>query len=207
MENRDTTGSPVSPLRLRPRTLGRSKVPNAIWFKRTADCGSRGSSLLLLSRAARPSFGRPENISVAPSGEHRPGLALLPTLARPRPSRRHSRRVSIARDRGVNESERSSPLTRRWSKGDSNPWSPATWRRVRDHPCRLARIRIPAGETNSFRGGPTVRIRFPPAVSPCKPAPLWWVRAPATPEPGQSVGMVRLRCSSHKPSGVTSPSL
>ena len=27
-------------------------------------------------------------------------------------------------------------------------------------------MRVPAGETNSFTGGPTVRIRFPPAKSP-----------------------------------------
>ena len=31
-----------------------------------------------------------------------------------------------------------------WRKADSNPWSPLNGRRVRDHPCHLARIRIPA---------------------------------------------------------------
>src|SRR5271166_258638 len=36
-------------------------------FKRTADSGSRGSSLTLLSRAARPSFGCPEKIRAVPS--------------------------------------------------------------------------------------------------------------------------------------------
>src|SRR6516162_5752641 len=34
--------------------------------RRTDKNGSRGSSLMQVSRAASPSFGRPENISVAP---------------------------------------------------------------------------------------------------------------------------------------------
>ena len=42
-------------------------------------------------------------------------------------------------------------LTRRWRKADSNPWSQLHRRRLRDR--RLVHIRVPAGETNSFKGG------------------------------------------------------
>src|SRR5712671_5354649 len=41
----------------------------------------------------------------------------------------------------------------RWRKADSSPWSPLHRRRLRDRPWRLVRIRVPAGETNSFTGG------------------------------------------------------
>jgi len=43
------------------------------------------------------------------------------------------------------------------------PLVPLHKRRKRDRPWRLARMRVPAGETNSFTGGPMVRIRLPPA--------------------------------------------
>src|SRR4029077_587547 len=46
---------------------------------------------------------------------------------------------------------RSGHLTRRWRKADSNPWSQLHRRRLRDR--RLVHIRVPAGETNSFKGG------------------------------------------------------
>ena len=42
-------------------------------------------------------------------------------------------------------------LTRCWRKADSNPWSQLHRRRLRDR--RLVHIRVPAGETNSFKGG------------------------------------------------------
>ena len=45
---------------------------------------------------------------------------------------------------------------------------PIPWLTVRTQPVRM---RVPAGETNSFTGGPTVRIRFPPAKSPRRTAP------------------------------------
>src|SRR5882672_7856264 len=41
----------------------------------------------------------------------------------------------------------------RWRKADSSPWSPLHRRGLRDRPWRLVRIRVPAGETNSFIGG------------------------------------------------------
>src|SRR5258705_4905757 len=41
----------------------------------------------------------------------------------------------------------------RWRKADSSPWSPLHRRRLRDRPWRLVRIRVPAGQTNSFTGG------------------------------------------------------
>ena len=41
----------------------------------------------------------------------------------------------------------------RWRKADSNPWSLLHRRRLRDRPWRLGRLRVPAGETNSFTGG------------------------------------------------------
>jgi hypothetical protein len=47
----------------------------------------------------------------------------------------------------------SSQRIRRWTKADSNPWSLLHRRRLRDRPWRLVRIRVPAGETNSFTGG------------------------------------------------------
>src|SRR6516162_4904715 len=46
-----------------------------------------------------------------------------------------------------------SHMTPRWRKADSNPWSLLHGRRFREHPSRLARIRIPARETNSFTAG------------------------------------------------------
>src|SRR6516162_8665447 len=42
--------------------------------------------------------------------------------------------------------------TLRWRKADSNLWSPLHRRRLRDRPWRLVRMRVPAGETNSFTG-------------------------------------------------------
>ena len=43
--------------------------------------------------------------------------------------------------------------TLRWRKADSNLWSPLHRRRLRDRPWSLVRMRVPAGETNSFTGG------------------------------------------------------
>ena len=70
-----------------------------------------------------------------------------------RSATRLSRRDVVERERivmveprrtGMSMSSPGSHATPRWRKADSNPWSPLHGRRVRDHPCRLARIRIPA---------------------------------------------------------------
>src|SRR5947208_13018345 len=48
-------------------------------------------------------------------------------------------------------------MTRRWRKADSNPRSPLHGRRVRDYPCRLARIRIPAVYGGQYEGDEAFR--------------------------------------------------
>ena len=65
-ENRDTTGSAVSPLRSKPRIRRRNIDRTQCATNVLPDTGSRGSSLIHVSRAVSPSFGRPAKISVAP---------------------------------------------------------------------------------------------------------------------------------------------
>jgi uncharacterized membrane protein len=60
-----------------------------------------------------------------------------------RRSLRHSERSPTWRV-AKSSADRDASLTLRWRNAASNPWSPLHGRRVRDHPCRLARIRIPA---------------------------------------------------------------